>query len=85
MSPDSINGLFELLGAGAIWLSVRKLREDKKVRGFHWGQLGFFTSWGIWNLYYYPHLDQWLSFVGGLAVVGVNITYLAHIYMYRKN
>src|SRR6185436_15953847 len=24
---------------------------------------------GFWNLFYYPHLDQWLSFAGGVLIV----------------
>ena len=82
MTPDFINGSFELLGSFFIALSIKKLARDKMVRGFHWGQLTFFTTWGMWNLYYYPHLSQWASLVGGVAVTITNVIYLVMIVYY---
>jgi len=79
---DAVNGAFEIGGGFAIALSIRRLLRDQIVHGFHWGQLMFFTLWGVWNLYYYPHLDQWLSFVGGLGVVIANTVYLGLIMYY---
>jgi hypothetical protein len=84
MTADTVNGLFELLGGLFIGLSVRKLWLDKRVLGFHWGQLAFYTSWGFWNLYYYPSLGQWLSFFGGVSVVTANSVYLGMIAYYTK-
>lgn len=82
--PDIINGLFEFGIAIPLTKGVMMLREDKKVKGFYWPTIAFTTAWGLWNLYYYPHLNQWGSFTGGLIVVGVNLTWLAHVYAYRK-
>jgi len=65
---DIVNGSYELLGAPFIILSIINLYKCKKVRGISWLHPAFFTSWSYWNLYYYPHLNQWLSFVGGLAI-----------------
>jgi membrane protein YdbS with pleckstrin-like domain len=84
MLPDIINGLFEVLGGLAIFLSIRKLWQDERVQGFHWAHLSFFTAWGFWNLYYYPHLNQWWSFWGGVGVVIANIIYLAMIIYYLR-
>ncbi len=84
MWPDLINGLFEGLGAVALWGNVIAIRRDRRVNGVDWRATLFFTAWGLWNLYYYPHLGQWLSFVGGLAIVCVNITWLAHVLAYRS-
>jgi len=81
---DTINGLFECFGSLFILLSIRQLIKDKQVRGFHWGHLTFFTTWGLWNLVYYPHLDQWVSFVGGIFVTLANVVYLALILYYRR-
>jgi len=66
--PDLINGVFELSGALFIFISINKLYHQKLVRGVSFVHVGFFAVWGIWNIYYYPHLGQWLSFVGGLFV-----------------
>lgn len=84
--PDLINGLFEISGSIAIWANVLKLWKDKKVQGTHWQMMIFFSSWALWNLYFYPHLDQWLSFAGGcsMAVSEVIWTVLAACYMTRS-
>ena len=62
---DVGNGLFESVGAVVCWLNVARLRRDKQVKGVCWSVQVFFTAWGFWNLYYYPSLNQWLSFIGG--------------------
>jgi hypothetical protein len=41
--------------------------------------VAFFSSWGYWNLFFYPALDQWLSFVGGLLLVVANTFWLLQI------
>jgi uncharacterized membrane protein YfcA len=79
--PDLINGLFEVIGGIMIWLNVLALMKDKEVKGVNWATTAFFTSWGYWNLWYYPSLNQWMSFVGGLAVVSGNT---AWVYLYLK-
>ena len=82
--PDFINGMYELLGAPFIFLSVLNLHRTKKVSGVSWVHAGFFASWGYWNLFYYPHLNQWLSFIGGCAIVVVNSIWLAQLIYYRN-
>lgn len=81
--PDLINGTLEACGALFIFLSVRKLYQDKCVRGVSWLHAGFFAVWGYWNLFYYPHLDQWFSFFGGVAIVATNTFWLAQLIYYR--
>lgn len=71
-----------MLGGFVILLNVRRILRDKLVRGFDWRVLGFFTLWGLWNLFYYPHLGQWLSFFGGLWIVLVNTVYLGLMIYY---
>jgi hypothetical protein len=77
--PDLINGAFELGGATVLWLNVRQLWRDRCIAGVHWGPTVFFTLWGLWNLFYYPSLQQWMSFTGGLAIVVVNATWLVSL------
>lgn len=83
-APDLINGGFELIAAFAQAVNVRQLLRDRQVRGVDWRVTAFFTSWGLWNLFYYPHLDQWLSFVGGLALVLVNAVWVAMALRYER-
>lgn len=84
MSPDLINGIFESMGGFFIALSCVKLYRDKKVRGISFGHAMFFTCWGYWNLFYYPGLDQWFSFYGGLFVVAVNTVWLGQMFYYNQ-
>ena len=79
---DALNGSLELLGGLFITFSIMKLLRDKAVRGISWIHVGFFTVWGAWNLYYYPHLDQYWSFVGGIGVFIANGVYLALLIRY---
>ena len=80
--PDLVNGAYESLGGLVIYLSIRRLRRDKQVKGIHWGQIAFFMTWGWWNLFYYPHLGQWVSFFGGLGVVVANTVWLVLVAYY---
>jgi len=88
MTPDVINGFFEFIGGCFLCLNVKNLYRDKKLQGVSWLPTVFMSSWGVWNLYYYPSLNQWWSFWGGLWIVSVNTVWLGMIYYYyikRKN
>ena len=82
MSPDFINGAFEFVGSIVLWRNVVQLHRDKQVRGVHWLPTGFFLAWGFWNLYFYPHLDQWWSFAGGISVIVANGTWFCQMLYY---
>lgn len=82
--PDLINGLFEFFGGFFILLSVIRLHREKAVHGVHGAHVAFFTAWGLWNLFYYPHLGQWLSFIGGVWIVVVNAVWLGQVLYYRR-
>ena len=84
MNADLVNGLFELLGAVVLWFNVIRVRKDKHVKGMNPWTTVFYSGWGFWNMYYYPALDQWLSFFGGLAIVTVNTIWLGHVFYYHK-
>lgn len=87
MSPDLVNGLFELIGGFLCWLNVKKIYSVKQLVGVHWEVQAFFSAWGFWNLWYYPALDQWFSFWGALFIVSGNSTWvaLAIYYTRRRN
>jgi len=82
MSPDLINGLFEMVGSVMLWRNVLQLYRDKLVKGVHWNATAFFAAWGYWNLFYYPHLDQWYSFAGGVSIVIANTVWLCQMFYY---
>jgi hypothetical protein len=82
--PDLINGAFELFGGLAIFGHARALYRDKEVKGVSTTATGFFTAWGLWNLFYYPHLGQWLSFAGGLVIVSGNLVWIGLLLYYKR-
>lgn len=84
-TPDIINGVFEVVGGFAMFGNVRRLYKDKQTRGVYGPVQAFFTSWGFWNLYYYPNLNQWMSFLGGSVLVVANFSYIVLMWRYRKN
>ena len=84
--PDLVNGLFEMLGGFMLLTNVVRIYKDKMLKGYNPLSTVFFTSWGVWNLFYYPHLGQWMSFVGGVFIVSVNSIWLGQIiYYHRRN
>ena len=83
-TPDLINGLFEAFGTIFVYLHIRQIRKDKTVAGISIPAVVFFTSWGFWNIFYYPHLEQWISFVGGLGIVTMNSIWVYYLIKYWK-
>lgn len=81
---DAINGIFHLLGATALFWNVRRVFKDKAVAGVSILSTVFFALWGFWNLYYYPHLDQWLSFIAGIAIVIGNCCWIGSMLYYSR-
>lgn len=84
MLADFINGGFELLGALFVLNHCRVLHRQKAVAGVSIISTVFFASWGVWNIYFYPSLGQWASFVGGLAIVSANALWIAMMSYYRR-
>lgn len=80
--PDFINGCFESSAGVLMLFSVYRIIKDKAVRGISVVPIAFFTLWGYWNLYYYPSLNQWLSFTGGALMVLVNSIYVSLLIYY---
>lgn len=83
--PDLINGLFELIGGLLSLAHVRVIWRDKMVRGMALTPLAFITAWGYWNIFYYPSLFQWFSFLGGVVMACTNTAWLVlAVYYSRK-
>lgn len=84
---DFVNGLFELFAGILSWANIKALYRDKEVKGVNLYVSLFFLAWSYWNCFYYPSLGQWLSFVGGLAILVANTIWfvLAMYYQRRVN
>lgn len=77
LTPDCINGAFELLGSLFTWMNVRRVVRDRGYAGIYLPVTVFFFSWGFWNLFYYSHLDQWWSLAGGSSLVLANLSWVS--------
>lgn len=84
MIGDVVNGLFESVGALTQVLNVRRICQDRQVRGVDWRFTVFFAAWGFWNLYYYPSLHQWVSFGAGIVMTGANVVWVLYALYYRS-
>lgn len=73
-----------MLGGLAIFHHCWTLYRDKQVKGVSVFATVFFTTWGYWNLYYYPHLNQWVSFAGGVMIVTANTLWIAMMAYYLR-
>lgn len=84
MTPDQINGLFEFVGSCFTWANVHRVVVDKGYAGYYLPGMVFFTSWGVWNLYYYPALGQWWSFLGGACITLANLSWIAVMWRFGR-
>ena len=80
---DLINAMFELFGGFFILHHCWVVHKDKAVAGVSIISVMFFSAWGYWNLFYYPHLDQMLSFYGGVFIVIANTLWVYLLLKYR--
>lgn len=85
MTQDIINSLFEFIGAGTFILNIRTILRDKSVKGVSWGFVVFFTIWNAWDLFYYPSLNQYISFIASFFMLAANLIWIGLAIKYRKN
>ena len=83
-APDAINGLFEFIGALLVINSIRVLLYDRAVQGVSVFSCCAFSTWGVWNLFYYPYLGQWLSFAGGACLCAANLTWVGLMLFFKS-
>jgi len=83
MWMDATNAVFETIGALVVLLNVRALLRDRRIAGVHWAPTVFFTTWGIWNVLYYPALGQWASAAAGVLLALANIAWLVLVWRFR--
>lgn len=73
---DLINAGIELAGALLLAYNCWLLHKHRQVQGVSVLTTGFFTLWGLWNIYFYPANGLWWSFAGGICIAGANFTWL---------
>jgi hypothetical protein len=83
LSPDTINAVFELSGGFFLLNHCRTLWASKEAYGVSLLSTAFFLLWGCWNIFYYPHLGQMLSFYAGLFIMFANTLWVGMIIYLR--
>lgn len=81
---DLANAGFEFGGAIFILNHARVLFAEKIVRGISLVSIVFFLIWGIFNMFYYSHLEQSASWYAGIMVTLANLVWVSMIIYYRK-
>lgn len=85
MTPDHVNALFELFGGVFLLLNVRRLYRDKKINGVSLVPFVFYAAWGYWNVFYYWHLNQTLSWLCGFLPTVANTAWVLLACWYRRS
>lgn len=85
LTPDQINGMFEFVGGILLWMNCVRLYKDRELKGVSWFPVVFFTTWGYWNLYFYPSMNAWWSFYGGIFIVSANTTWIMMLFYFKWN
>lgn len=81
--PDLINGTYEVLGGLLVLNHCRAVLRDRAVAGVSILSVAVFTTWGFWNLFYYPSLGQWASFAGGVVILIANALWVSLLWRFR--
>ena len=85
MIPDYVNASFETVGAWMCWTNFSRLLRDREVKGVYWPTTAFYVVWGLWNMFYYPSLGQWWSFLAGAVLTGGNVAWVGtYLWMTRR-
>lgn len=82
--PDAVNSVFEFLGTPFVLVSLIKVIRNKNSNGVSYLTLLFFSVWGYWNMFFYSHLEQWLSFTASIALALTNTAWMVAVLYYRK-
>jgi hypothetical protein len=84
MLPDIINAGFEVFASVVSTLSLIAIYKAKRIVGVSPWPTVFFAVWGMWNLFYYPHLGQVWSTLAAGGMLGVNMIWLYMYYQFKE-
>ena len=77
MTPDQINATLELTGAVFTFRNALRVYRDRGYAGITWTAVAFFTTWGFWNIWYYPSLHQSWSFAAAVLLLAANLLWVS--------
>lgn len=81
---DLINSFFKYGSGFFIIPTIISLHATQNPDGVSWIHVGFFSIWGLWNLYYFWQLDQKLSALANVFLICMNTTWLIMLIYYSR-
>ena len=80
--PELININFEIFVACVAWINVRKLLEDKEIKGIAWSPYIIFTCWRFWDVFYmYPALGmRYAALLALISAIGQSVWVCCALY-----
>lgn len=82
---DYMNAGFEAGGAAFNILNIRKILIEKEVKGVSLVPTAVFTTWGLFNVYFYSVNHLPISAIAAIAMCLVNATWVFLALKYRNN
>lgn len=83
-TPDAINGAVEFAGSLAAWANVRAIWKDRGYAGISVMVMAFFAGRSLWRGYFYLHLHQPMSMLGGLSNAGAYCVFVGLMLYFGK-
>lgn len=83
MNPDYTQAAWELGSAVFSVLNIFAIRRSKSIAGIHWAPTAFYTTWGLYNLWFYTTLHLPVAWWAGIAITCTNATWLGHVAYYE--
>lgn len=72
ITPDTINAIFETGGGIAVTYNCIRLWRDRAVNGISITSQAWFSTWGLWNIYFYWYYDHTYSWYAAIFLASVN-------------
>ena len=79
---DLVNSFFKYGSGFFIIPTIIELYKTQNAEGVSWIHVGFFSIWGVWNLYYFWNLNQKLSALANVFLILMNTTWLLMLLHY---
>jgi len=78
---DLITGILEVTAGFFQFLNCRQIIRDREIKGVLWHLTFFYTSWSLWDVWYFAHLGQWFAWAGTWVVLSASVLWL-HLAIY---
>lgn len=82
MTLDQFNSIFPFIACSAPILNIRKVLQDKEVKGVHWFSLITYSG-QVSGIYFLYTLEQWWSMFGSASYFVLSFTWYCMMIYYN--